>query len=328
MLTSARSWPLSRALGLAACAFAACAFAACASEAPPASPPPPVTSAPPVTASAAPGAAPTASSAADSPAAGRPCGALDCRLFDKPEEAFLAVLATKPKVLGIGEAHAQKGMEGIDSAAKRFTQSLLPLLKGRASDLVVELMLPPKGCKPAEQKVRTHQREVTKHQAASNQNEYVTMGDAARKLGVIPDALRPTCADLDAAAKAGDLAIPRMLETIARLAGDKARELSARNEKLGQDRVVVLYGGALHNDASPAPEKASWSFGPGLDRATNGRYAELDVFVPESIQDTQAWQSMPWYPHYDKAAHAGVTVLFKTGPSSWAMIFPRTKKPQ
>ena len=293
-------------------------LSACAAAPPPAAPPAPATSAPAVSASAAP--------TTDPPAAGRPCGALECRLFDTPEGAFLAVLADKPKVLGVGEAHAQKGMEGIDSAAKRFTQSLLPLLKGRASDLVVELMLPPKGCKPAEQKVRTAQKEVTKHQAASNQSEYVTMGDAARKVGVIPDALRPTCDDLDAAAKAGDLAIPRMLETIARLAGHKARELVARNDKLGQDRVVVLYGGALHNDASPKPERASWSFGPDLARATGDRYVELDVFVPESIQDTDAWKSLPWFPHYDRAAHAGATALFKTGPSSWALIFPRTKK--
>jgi len=50
---------------------------------------------------------------------------------------------------------------------------------------------------------------------------------------------------------------------------------------------------------------------------------ELDVFVPESIQDTDAWKAMPWYAHYDRAAHANATVLFKTGPSSWALIFPK-----
>ncbi|MFT3774188.1 MAG: hypothetical protein QM820_53170 [Minicystis sp.] len=287
--------------------------------------PPPVTSvASAAPAATAPPAAVTAQAAA--PKSGKPCGALECRLFDTPEDALAAVIESKPLVLGIGEAHAQKGMEGIDSAAKRFTDRFLPLLRDKASDLVVELMLPPKGCKPAEQEVRTKQREVTKHQAESNQSEYVTMGDAARKLGVIPDALRPTCDDSDRAAKAGDGAIATMLETIARLAGTKAKDLLARNQKLGADKMVVLYGGALHNDATPKAERASWSFGPDLIKATNGRYVELDVFVPESIQDTDSWKAMAWYPHYDRAAHAGATALFKTGPSSWALIFPKTAR--
>lgn len=305
-------------------AFALTACAGEGSVAPGAAPS--VASATPLAVSAAASTAPpvAATAQADAPRSGRPCGALDCRLYDTPEDALAAVLADRPLVLGIGEAHAQKGMEGVDSAAKRFTESLLPAMKDRASDLVVELMLPPSGCKPAEQKVRTQQREVTKHQAESNQSEYVTMGDAARKLGVVPDALRPTCEDLERTAKAGDEAIATMLENIARLAGTKAKELLARNQKLGADRMVVLYGGALHNDATPKPGREAWSFGPELSKATGGRYVELDVFVPESIQDTDAWKAMDWHAHYDRAAHAGATALFKTGPSSWAMIFPKT----
>ena len=300
--------------------LAALSLAACAGSPPPGD----AATVAAVTASPAASSAPMASAAPPAAKSGRPCRALECRLFDAPEDALAAVLEAKPLVLGIGEAHAQKGMEGVDSAAKRFTERFLPALRGDASDLVVELMLPPKGCKPAEQEVRTQQREVTKHQAASNQSEYVTMGDAARKLGVIPDALRPTCDDLDRAAKAGDGAIATMLETIARLAGSKAKDLVARNQKLGEGKMVVLYGGALHNDATPKPERAAWSFGPDLVKATNGRYVELDVFVPESIQDTDSWKAMPWYAHYDRAAHASATVLFKTGPSSWALIFPKT----
>lgn len=301
------------------------ALAACAGSAAPADNPPPAAAPPPpVVATAAPSA--SAPVAAAAPAAGRPCGDLGCRTFDAPEDALQVVLASKPLVLGVGEAHAQKGMEGVDSAAKRFTERFLPALKDRASDLVVELMLPPKGCKPAEEKVRTAQREVTQQQAASNQSEYVTMGEAARKLGIVPDALRPSCADLDGAAKAGDQAVLTMLEVIARLAGAKAKELVARNQKLGADKVVVLYGGAIHNDVSPGRERLAWSFGPDLAAATNGRYVELDIFVPESIRDSRSWKEMPWYHAYDPSAHGGSTVLFQTGPASWALIFPRTAR--
>lgn len=314
-------------------------MAACAGSPPPENTPPTAeptavlaaTSAPAPTAAptAEPTAEPTAAPAASaSPAAGRPCGELDCRLFDAPEDAFAFILAERPRVLGIGEAHAQKGMEGVDSATKRFTERFVPLLRGRASDLLVELMLPPTGCAKAEKEVRTQQKEVTKQQASTNQNEYVVLGEAARRFGVVPDALRPTCADLDAAAKAGDQAVPVMLETIARLSRAKASELLARNEKsaLDKDKMVVLYGGALHNDLTPKPGREAWSFGPDLARATGGRYVELDVFVPESIQDTDAWRAFPWYSRYDREAHGGSTVLFRTGPSTFAMIFPKTAR--
>src|SRR5687768_1530623 len=69
--------------------------------APPASAPPPAPAEP-----AAKPAPPTPSSADEK---GDPCGDLCCRAFPSPEAAFAAVLAERPLVLGIGEAHAQKG---------------------------------------------------------------------------------------------------------------------------------------------------------------------------------------------------------------------------
>jgi hypothetical protein len=325
--------PLHQALGLVAggLILAACAGSPLPDKPEPTANPTPTAAAPPPAAqtpTAAPAATPTSPPASASTAAGKPCGELDCRLFDSPEDAFAFVLAERPRVIGVGEAHAQKGMEGIDSATKRFTERFIPLLRGRTTDLIVELMLPPKGCAKAEQEVRTQQKEVTKQQASTNQNEYVVLGDAARRAGIVPDALRPTCQDLDAAAKAGDQAVPVMLETIARLSRIKAAELLARNDQSPQakDKMVILYGGALHNDLAPKPGRETWSFGPELARATGGRYVELDVFVPESIQDTDSWRAFAWYSRYDPAAHGGSTVLFRTAPSTFALIFPKSAR--
>lgn len=324
-------FPLCRALGPAAGVLF---LAACAGSPPPDNAKPTTELVPPPTATVVAPLPPTASAPPPAPtvdqtsAAGIPCGELDCRLFRSPEEAFAYVLAEKPQILGVGEAHAQKGMEGVDSATKRFTERFVPLLQGRASDLIVELMLPPKGCAKAEKEVRTQQKEVTQQQASTNQNEYVVLGEAARRAGIVPDALRPSCQDLDAAAKAGDQAVPVMLETIARLSKAKAAELLARNEKSPQDKdkMVILYGGALHNDLAPKPGREAWSFGPELLRVTNGRYVELDVFVPESIQDTESWRAFAWYSLYKPAEHGGSTVLFRTGPSTFALIFPKTPR--
>ncbi len=249
------------------------------------------------------------------------------RLFDSPGEALARVLADKPRVLAIGEAHAQKGSGGIASSAKRFTQELLPTLKGKSSDLLVELMLPAKGCQKKVEAVREKQKVVTEKQAETDQNEYVLMGQEAKKLGIVPDLLRPSCADLDAIDKAGPDAVIVSLRTIARLTREQALPMLDRGDKAGGDPLVVTYGGAMHNDTTPPPERADWSFGAELSARVKGRYVELDMYVPEFIQDTESWRRLPWYPHFDKAKNPGKTTLFHLGPGSYVMIFPATPKP-
>jgi len=233
-----------------------------------------------------------------------------------------------PLVIAVGEAHAPKGSEAIESAAKRFTRELLPALQGRASDLLVELMMPPKGCKATTERARANQKVVTDQQAASNQGEYVEMGNAAKGLGIVPDLLRPSCEDLEAVSKGpgtsqgAEDAVTRSLAMIARLTTIQAKGLLARDARVGDARAVALYGGALHNDPNPPPEKADWSFGPALSAETHARYVAIDLFVPEYIDDTDAWRKMSFYPYFDRRAHADKTTLFHPRPDSYVLIFP------
>ena len=278
-------------------------------------------------------AAPTASAAPDAqPAAagGAPCGALGCAQFDTPEQALEAALASKPLVLAVGEAHAQKGKEGVASSAKRFT-SLLPALAPRASDLLVELMMPAKlpdggACVQVAQAVKEKQKVVTGQQASTNQNEYVAMGDAARKAGVVPDLLRPTCEDLAAIDKTGPEMVSASLETIARLTRAKVEQLLARNARTpaDADKMVITYGGALHNDAVTTPERAKWVFGPDLAKATGGRYVELDLYVPEFIEDTDTWRRQEWYAHYDRDKLGAKVTMFRPREGSYVVIFAKS----
>ncbi len=315
MLLSAAVRP--RLLALAALAATACGGST--QNAPKPSPPTPVPTAEP---------RPVASAAqvAEPPAGpGTPCGALECRAFDDPVQAFDAVLATdQPQALGIGEAHAQKGTEQIASSTKRFTEQLLPELKGKASDLIVELLLPDGSCKKTAQKVAKQQKPVTEPQAKENQNEFLVLGKAARKLGVIPDVLRPSCEELTRITEAGAGDIGVMLETIARLTRTKVESLLAQNAKDDKSAMVVAYGGALHNDLAPRKGREAWSYGPALAQITNGHYTELDVIVPEYIKDTETWTSLPWVKHYDRKKLGSKTVLFHVAPRSWVLVFPTT----
>jgi len=245
--------------------------------------------------------------------------------FDRVEDAFQLVLDDKPRVVAVGEAHAQKDAT-VASSTKRFTTDVLPVLKGRASDLLVELMQPPSGCQKQTDDVRTKQKVVTEKQAPTDQNEYVTMGTEAKKLGIVPDLLRPTCADMAAVSDAGADAIPMSLALIKRLTADTVKKLLDRNAKspADADKLIVTYGGALHNDLAPKPELAAWAFGPELSAYTQGKYAEVDLYVPEFVDESDKWKKLEWYAPYQAVANKGKVTVFRPRPGGFVILFARS----
>jgi hypothetical protein len=251
---------------------------------------------------------------------------VDCAQYPSAREAFADVLSLDPLALGVGEAHAPKGAVA-PSSARRFTEELLPGLAGRASDLLVELMMPPRGCVEAAAEVRQAQQPITSRQAETDQNEYVTMGDRARGLGVVPDMLRPSCDDMDRVRDAGDDVVGASLSLIARLTGAQSAKLLDRDARSDADRgkVVVIYGGLLHNDLDPPPERAGWSYAVRLDQQLQGRFVALDLVVPEYITDEPSWRALPWWSHYDRARLGAKATLFRTGERSFTLVFPETR---
>ena len=271
------------------------------------------------------GAAPSAGPATADAALGEApsCGALGCRLYDTPEQAFARVLETQPLILGIGEAHAPKGSERIPSATRRFSESMLPALRDKASDLVIELWLPDPRCIKQSKRVEARQKPVTESQAETNQNDYVVFGKRSDAIGIRPHALRPTCEEYEKILAAGEGDVGVMLTLIARHTAAQAKTLLARNQERQSPKLVLLYGGALHNDLEPAQGREAWSFGPELNELTHGRYVELDLIVPEFIKDNESWRALPWYAHFDPQKHPTKTSLFNPRPGSYVLIFPR-----
>jgi hypothetical protein len=186
-------------------------------------------------------------------------------------------------------------------------------------------MLPPDGCVDAVAEVRREQEPVTSRHAEADPDEYVVMGQRAHQLGIVPDMLRPTCGDMDSIqqASAADV-IDLSLTTIARLSCRQATRLVDRDALSDADcgKMVVIYGGALHNDLSPPPETARWSYAPQLDAHVGGRFAAIDLVVPEFIGLDSTWASLPWWPHYDKGRLGRKATLFRTAPQSFVLVFP------
>lgn len=260
------------------------------------------------------------------PGRGTPCGALGCRQYGSTADAFLDALASNPLVLAVGEVHAPSGAT-VRSAARRFSEDLLPLLAGRASDLLLESMLPPKGCQPESVEARSKQRVITSRQAPTDQGEYVALGERARTFGLVPDMLRPDCADIDVMrGLEADDAIGATLEVIARLTAGQAKALVRRDALSDTDRgkMVVIYGGALHNDLAPRPEAARWSYAPELSAYVQGRFVALDLIVPEFIRDDETWRALPWWPAYQVERLGSRPTLLQSGERSFVLVFAKT----
>jgi hypothetical protein len=269
--------------------------------------------------------APSAEPPVASAPPGVPCGGLGCRAFESPRAAFELVVASKPLIVAVGEAHAQKGAPAVTSATKRFGSELLPVLEGKAKDLVIELVVPDKACRKGEDKaVQERTKAVTEPQAEGNQNEFVELGFAAKKLGIRPSPLVPTCDELGAIVKAGEGDIAAMLGLIADVT---ARETVAFLERGDPKLAVLVYGGLVHNDLVPRAGREAWSFGPRLRERAGGRYVEVDLIVPEYMGSGEPWTSLPWFSHYDPAKHGDKTILFQSSPASYVLVFPRSPPP-
>jgi hypothetical protein len=278
---------------------------------------------------------PLASTAAVASASASPTpGALDlacsppaCHLYDSARDAMQAILdEARPLIVAVGEAHAQKGMQGVDSSARRFAAEMLPLFKGRASDLVVEILMPPRGCEAKTQEVRKRQEPIVEKQAESNQDEYLAMGNAARGLGIVPDLLRPSCADFEKITKAPREDAPAlMLETIKQVTVTQVKGLLGRNGR-DPEQMIVVYGGAIHGDPAPSPTRAAWSFAADLAPAVKGRYVSVHAFVPEAITDDPSWRTFAWFEHYDRRAHPDKVTVFHLRPDAYVIIFPETRR--
>jgi len=233
--------------------------------------------------------------------------------------AVRALLASNPRVVAFGEYHQTEKTARIPSALRHFTSEILPALRtAGASDLVVETWITTGSCGEVERKAVARVDKTTQR-PASTEDEVVTLLRRAKESGLEPRILQVACKDYQAIFDSGRLDYDKLLRLTR---GQLETQLRAALQRAGS-RLVVSYGGALHNDLHPSADLAPYAFGESVARAVDGRYLELDLYVPEYIEKDPAIRREPWYQQYRRAYRPKLTVVVPRGPGSYALIFPR-----
>lgn len=248
-------------------------------------------------------------------------------VFPDARAAFARVLERRPAVLAVGEYHEIEGASPkVKSAVKRFATDLLPLLKGRAGALVLETWITNGKCGEVENQATAAVAKTTQR-PATTEDELTTLLDRSFKLGLANHILLLGCDEYRSMLGAdGELDGEKSLMLVRRKVEEKTLEAREKGEGGVPGRAIVLYGGALHNDLFPAEGFEGVTFGPSLREATDGGYVELDLLVPEYVENYEDLKKEPWFAEAMKLSRAGKTVLVSPGPDTRVLIFPRTKR--
>jgi hypothetical protein len=230
-------------------------------------------------------------------------------------------------VVAFGELHQDTAGAGTRSALARFADDILPVIAPRASHLIVETWMTSGACGAAERQVTADVARTTRR-PAETENEIVRLLRRARELGVAPHILEIGCDEYRAlqgggvgSSGAGGVDYDKLLELTGRHLGVAIRQalLLPRSPRRP---LVLVYGGALHNDLYPDRETARYSFGPASYALARGAYREIDLFVPEYALRLAALRAERWYPVWRRRRQEPGAVLIPRSAASLIVVFP------
>jgi hypothetical protein len=254
--------------------------------------------------------------------------------FPSLAAAVTTFLGDATGVVAFGELHQTAQTAGLRSTLARFTDEIWPVIAPRTAHLIVETWVSTGSCGQAEKQVTAEVARATER-PAETENEIVRLLRRAKELGVAPHVLEVGCAEYRLlAGSGGGLDYDRLLtitgEHLGRAIGQAlahphptaAPSAAPSAGPSASDRtLVVVYGGALHNDLHPDPTLARYTFGPAIDALTNGAYREIDLYLPELVRTLPALRGEPWYRVWRRARPGAGAVMLRRSARS-AVILP------
>jgi hypothetical protein len=244
--------------------------------------------------------------------------------------ALAAWLDGAAGVVAFGEVHQDTATAGTRSALARFTDDVLPALAPRASHLIVETWMTTGSCGEKETRV-TEDIARTTERPKETESEIVRLLRRAKEAGVAPHVLAVTCDEYASLTSGGRGSAVRVdYDKLLRLT-ERHLETAIRQALLlprtTERPLVLVYGGALHNDLHPVRTLAPYAFGPAIFAAAHGDYREVDLYVPELVERNRALRAEPWFPAWRAFGHERETVVIPRSGRSTIVVFARDAPP-
>ena len=239
-----------------------------------------------------------------------------------PGAAIATLMPDPGGVIAFGELHQTKATAKVRSAIARFTDEILPVVAPHASHLIVETWITTGTCGEAEERV-TKEVARTTERPVETESEIMKLLRRAKELGVAPHVLDVGCKEYQVLSGAGGAVDYDKLLTITNQHLERAIGQGLLLPRAPGRPLVVVYGGALHNDLFPDPTLAKYTFGRHVHAATRGAYREIDLYVPEMVDTTPALRAEPWYRVWQGAGAGKSDVLIERSPRSAILVFRR-----
>jgi len=239
-----------------------------------------------------------------------------------PQAAIAALLPDPGGVIAFGELHQTRATAKVRSSLSRFTDEILPAVAPHTSHLIVETWITRGTCGEEEKHV-TEEVARTTERPVETESEIMKLLRRAKELGVAPHVLDVGCDEYKVLAGAGGAVDYDKLLTITNQHLQRAIGQGLLLPRAPGRPLIVVYGGALHNDLFPDPTLAKYTFGRAVHAATRGAYREVDLYVPEMVDTTPTLKTEPWYRAWQKAGAGASDVVIQRNPRSSIVVFRR-----
>ncbi|MBL4636111.1 MAG: hypothetical protein JKY56_19785 [Kofleriaceae bacterium] len=243
----------------------------------------------------------------------------DARLFANASLAIAHIIKSHPqgvpRVLGFGEFHKLKSSAPVRSALRQFAGGMIDLIGPATSDLVLESWTIDPHCGRTADVVKK-QVEKTIERPPETENEMAVLVRKIKALGIRGHALEFQCDEYKRLLVDGKLDHAKVLTAVSSKLGTSAKGLLDSADK---SKMIVIYGGATHNNISPYEGLESWSYAPEIAKITNNGFIEIDLYVPELVEGDELLETEAWYPLL-KEARKDQVILIRRESHSYILL--------
>jgi hypothetical protein len=246
------------------------------------------------------------------------------RTFRSPAEALRVIVEeSKPRVLGFGEYHQTVGRAGVRSALSRFTAELFAVVAPRTSDVVLETWVLEGKCGAEREAKVNEELRATTERPAGTEDELGALVTATQQSGATPHVMTLRCTDYATLTPGGgDVVYEALLDLVTRELTRVTTSILEHRDGAPPRDLVLVYGGAMHNDRFPYESVAQWSYAAAVDAQAKDGYVEVDLYVPEYVRGNKLLAGEGWYGILDRASTPETTVLIQRGERSWIVLLP------